>query len=387
MSAGEETRHSPGPEFGDERAIVDDSRVVDAYQPDEVSLVQLLNVLLRHRYRILGVTFGVAFLVVLVTLLLSRDYTASASFTPQVSEPSTSRLASLAGQFGVNIPTGESGQSPQLYADLLESREILKQVVVEPFEFWERESEDDSTRVQGTLVDLMEIMENKPPDVRRVEAIEWLREEAIRVSTDQQTGVVELEVTTKYAGLSFEITRRLVNLVNEFNLETRQSQAMAERTFVEERVGVARASLRSAEDQLKRFLQNNRDFSNSPELQFEYDRLQREVVMQQQVYTSLLEAYEQARIAEVRNTPVITVIEPPERPVRPDRRWLLLKALFGLILGGLLGVFLAFGREYVQRTREEGEEEIREFDELWGKTKEDLRTLGGRLRRTRTSST
>ena len=49
--------------------------------------------------------------------------------------------------------------------------------------------------------------------------------------------------------------------------------------------------------------------------------------------------YEQARIDEVRNTPVITVVEPPDLPTRPNPRRTVLKGLLGLIVGLLMGAF------------------------------------------------
>src|SRR3712207_7894583 len=55
---------------------------------------------------------------------------------------------------------------------------------------------------------------------------------------------------------------------------------------------------------LFRSYQRNRDYRNSPELTFQQERLSREVSRVQQLYGRLSEAYEQAKIEEVRDTPV-----------------------------------------------------------------------------------
>jgi uncharacterized protein involved in exopolysaccharide biosynthesis len=102
--------------------------------------------------------------------------------------------------------------------------------------------------------------------------------------------------------------RGSVELLNEFNLETRQSQALEEGRFVSARMAEAQEELREAEEALKTFLQQNRQFRNSPELVFEHDRLQRQVAMRQEIFTSLAQSHEQSRIDAVRDTPVITVI-------------------------------------------------------------------------------
>src|SRR5262249_435769 len=67
----------------------------------------------------------------------------------------------------------------------------------------------------------------------------------------------------------------------------------------------------------------------------------REVSMRQAVYTTLVQSYEAARIDEVRNTPVITVMEPPDVPAKADPRLALLKSLLAGIVGLGLGAFFA----------------------------------------------
>ncbi|MGH7701841.1 MAG: GNVR domain-containing protein, partial [Gemmatimonadales bacterium] len=142
-----------------------------------------------------------------------------------------------------------------------------------------------------------------------------------------------------------------------------------------------RADLREAEDRLQEFLQRNREFRNSPQLAFEYDRLQREVTMRQQVYTTLAQGYEQARIDEVRNTPLISIVEQPDLPVKPKSRRLILKTLLGLTLGGLLGLFLALWLDLVARDRVRSPEQFDRFSALRAETGRDLGSWGERLRR------
>ena len=114
----------------------------------------------------------------------------------------------------------------------------------------------------------------------------------------------------------------MLDLLDSFNLETRQPQAASERRFVEERLGQAKDELLDAEDRLLTFLNQNREFQNSSQLSFEHDRLLREVRLRQDVVTSLTESHEQARIEEVRNTPVITIVQAPELPALPtDEGW------------------------------------------------------------------
>lgn len=140
--------------------------------------------------------------------------------------------------------------------------------------------------------------------------------------------------------------------------------------------GDGRERLRKAGESLER----NRRYEGSPGLTFRYERLQRRVNLRQQVFTPLSKSYEQAKIDEVRNTPVITVVEPPELPARPDPWRLKLKGLLGLILGGIVGVFWAFGREMMATSGERDPDDYAEFARLKEETKEDVGGLWSRFR-------
>jgi uncharacterized protein involved in exopolysaccharide biosynthesis len=174
----------------------------------------------------------------------------------------------------------------------------------------------------------------------------------IQVTTSPQTGTVRVRVQTESAARSESIAVRLLELINRFNLESRQSQAAAERRFIEGRVAEARGDLNAAEARLRVFLEGNRAVGNSPQLMLQRDRLTREVTMKQALFTTLSEAYEQARIEEVRNLAVITVIERPFRPVQPDPRGLAGRVAVALFVGLVAAIFLALCREALRRSRD-----------------------------------
>ncbi len=158
-------------------------------------------------------------------------------------------------------------------------------------------------------------------------------------------------MASRWPSVSLAISTALVTGVNDFNQRTRQGQAAAERKFVEGRLAIAGSDLRTAEDRLEGFLRTNRQFASSPDLTFQRDRLQRDLSLKQQVFNSLTQSYEEVRIREVRDTPVITVIEPPAVPTLPQPRGRLLTVLIGLILGGFVGWIIALVSETIRLRR------------------------------------
>ena len=325
--------------------------------PEPPVVLPLANMLLRERRLLVRLPLTLAVLVVCVGLVLPRSYTAVASFAPQSAGGSLSSLTGLAAQFGIAVPTDDAANSPDFYAELLRSAQLLRAMVETSYVYL-----NGADTVRGTLVQVYDISEATPERSREV-AVKRLGQH-MQVSTALKTGVVTVAVEAPAADLAEQLVRSALDLVNAFNLRTRQTRATAERQFVESRVEEAQRDLREAENRLQAFLTTNRTFENSPQLQFQHDRLQRDVGTRQDVYTKLVQAYEQARIDEVRNTPVITIIEVPIRPVRPDSRRLLLKGMLALFIGGFLATLTALFRQLLVRTGDESPDQYAEFVQL-----------------------
>ena len=350
------------------RSFVDGSGDVSEMSgesPYGVTVLSLVNIALRYRHIVGGCGLGLALLVGVWTLTRPRLWTSSSAFMAQ-SRRSQANLAGIAEQLGLVASLAGGEESPAFYADLLEGRTILSAVAAG------RYSPGPDTSNGLAFADLFAIR-NSDPVKRNDLAIRRLQE-MVSTSIVQRTGVVRVSVRTPFASASQQINSRLLELLNTFNLETRQSQASAERRFIEQREGEAQAALRQAEDQLQTFLASNRDFRNSARLTFEQDRLAREVAMRQSVYTSLAEALEHARIEEVRDTPAITVLQQPEQPVRPDSRGLIAKVLLAGFAGGLLGLFLAAVDAYLATSRNTDPVTYKRFATLWFEFKREVRS-------------
>jgi uncharacterized protein involved in exopolysaccharide biosynthesis len=344
---------------------------------EEISLLELANVLLKRWKLVAGLPLAAAIVAAAVSLLLPAKYTATAAFIPEAESGGLklpSGLAGLAAQFGVSVPAG-AGTSPALYAQIFKSRTLRDEVLQARFPDPRTEAPADS----ATLLDLLDVEGESLPE--RLEAGRKVLDDAVSVRVDNETSMVTLSVETRYPELSASVANLFIELVNRFNLETRQSNARERRRFIEERLSEAETELRAAEEALKTFLERNRQWQGSPQLRFEHDRLERQVSLKQAVYTTLSQSYEEARIQEVNDTPVITVVDyavPPQEKSSPKRK---LNVILAFFLGGVLGVFGAFGREFVERARERDEAEFEEFTSRWAAIKAELRSLLMRRRR------
>src|SRR3989454_6172929 len=112
------------------------------------------------------------------------------------------------------------------------------------------------------------------------------------VAVDDRTGIVTLKIDDRDPYVASAVARALVDGLNRFNLQTRQSTSRATRIFLEHRKAEVQDELRQAENALRAFLQTNRRFSESPPLQLEQARLQRQLDLQQDVYRQLAQELE-----------------------------------------------------------------------------------------------
>jgi uncharacterized protein involved in exopolysaccharide biosynthesis len=324
--------------------------------PKAISAVSIFNVLLRYRVMIVVLALLSGFWAGLKSVTSAKHFTTEAMFMPKGAR-GQSQLSGLAAQFGVNINAGDASQSPQMYTDLLEMTALLWPVAMREYRVT-----TDSGVITANLQKLYRVKPDRP-EVMKKKKVEALQG-AVKGTVMPKTGVIFLTVSTGSPELSLQIARNLLEQVNIFNLSKRQEQAAAERAFAERQVAEKRAELRQAETELENFLESNRLYRQSPQLTLEFGRLDRQVLMRNQIYTSLLSAYETARIEEVKDLPVINIIEPPELPIGPDRRGGVKKTAIGLLVGFAVACMIAFVRDRMARNREAQTDDFVEFAEL-----------------------
>jgi len=282
-----------------------------------------------------AIALGIAF-------VLPSRYAVSVSFISaeaDATNPATGGLTALASRFGIG-PSAQA-QSPEFYTSLLATRSIVDPVLL-----------DTIRTSQGQLTSLLDFLHVKGDSLseRLERGAKKLVETATTTSVDDQTGIVTLLVELRDSRVAADVAMRLVARLDSFNLVTRQSEARARAQFLEVRLGSAQRDLARAEDSLRSFYERNRRIADSPALQFEEGRLKRVVDLRQQVFLTLNQEYEQARIDQVRDTPVLTILQPaivPTKRAWPKRG---VSAVAGFIAGVLLAGALTAWREITSQS-------------------------------------
>jgi uncharacterized protein involved in exopolysaccharide biosynthesis len=364
------------------------------YAEDEVSLLDILLVIARHKQLILRTVLVFTVLGVAYALLASEEYTSTAKVVREAQEDMPSGLsgglAALQG-FGINIGGASSGLTPQAYTEILSSREVRLAVVRDTFYFVDEDTTttfvDYVDRPPGLVGTILKytiglpgtIMTALQGDQRTaVETQSGARvypteaeEEAIKTigdriasSVDQETGLMSVSVTAGEARLAAGLTESFLQHLTDRVSTIRTEKARRNLAFMEERFTEVGQELRTAEEELATFVDRNSGIQ-SARLETERERLQRQVSFKSELYQQLQAQVTQARIELQRSEPVITVVEEPVPPMERSAPKRTLIVVLSLILGGFLGVSAAFVSTFFDSTEDDAEgreklEEIRE---------------------------
>ena len=297
-----------------------------------------------QRWRtVVGVAAAVVALFALAAVVLPPTYRAEASFVSNAGDGAKlpaglSGMAGLAGMAsgaGLGALGGDPAESPAFYTQLIQSRELLSRVLLGRYPDHRTDAPGDSAR----LVEILELKGGANVARRLERGVELMRK-VVTFTADPRTNLVEIDVEMPDAQLSADVANRIVRHVSEFNREQRVSRARAKREFVESRYREAEVALRTAEARHRQFLVGNR-ILRSPQLVAEEEQLQRTVDLAEDLFRTLRRELETARIDEINNAPIVTVVDsavPPQRPRWPRPVPL---AVLALVSGGLLGVLVA----------------------------------------------
>jgi uncharacterized protein involved in exopolysaccharide biosynthesis len=307
---------------------------------DEISALKIAVPIVRRWPVIVWSALALGTFATALTFVVPARYTARTSFSPETQSNSISiskALSGLAGQLGMVLGAGGSeGPSPDYFTALAKSEAIAHPLLLS------RYTPDGKlgTAVGTPLLDLLDVKGDTR--ARRLENGVRKLNRMLRGEIDRKAGIVTIMVADRDPQRASAIANRVIELLNKYNVEQRRSRSRQQREFAGGRLAAAQSELRTAEERLQDFLSRNRRIKDSPLLLFEEKRLERAIEQKEELVAALAQSYEEARISEAGDIPVISVIDNAGVPTRRSFpvRWQFL--LGGLFLGGLVGLVLVF---------------------------------------------
>lgn len=155
-------------------------------------------------------------------------------------------------------------------------------------------------------------------------------------------------------------------LTQSITLETKKIELQQQQADLAAKYTSEHPAIREINAQLTALNKQISDLNNTlkrlPDLQRQYLQLYREVEVKTQLYTALLNSYQQLRIAkagEIGNVRIVDTAVEPVEPIKPRKLLVLLLAIF---VGGFLGTLLALFRNMLRTGVKDSTQIEREFD-------------------------
>jgi uncharacterized protein involved in exopolysaccharide biosynthesis len=306
---------------------------------EETSLFGFVNVVLKYRGMLVVLMLACGIFGAVKFVQTPQSYSTRIGINVASNEPAPDP-SGLISQLGL-VPASGSAEQVAFFSELLKSPPLLRDVANRQYTVTTKKG-----TLSGPLMRFYGFSGN--PQLHEKEMTDILSDN-LTLSASGRTGNIWIFVATPYPDLSQQVALNIIRLVDGYSRARKHAQASAEREFIQGRLAEAKQELSVAENAAVQFRVENRSFS-SPTLSMEDERLLRDVSMKQQLYTSLLQSYDRARIAEAKNLPSITLLEAPERPIKPEPSSAIALPLLGAIAGLLLGIVIAFIRERMAET-------------------------------------
>jgi|GEM_PF-651958 len=290
----------------------------------------LFEIVWPHRKRIAVITCGVTVVAIIIAFLaMHHTYIAQTTILPDVEIMNMAgklgglqQLASLAGVGGAIVSPS------QLYPDILLSERVLKEVI---YHKYRTESFPDE-------VNLIQFYKYDDEDsvYNYEQCLKDLRKAIITIDVDRKTTIITLTVTTREKQLSADIANQITVELDDYQRNFRRTNASEQRRFLEQRLTEVKEELTKSEEKLKDFREKNRRVEQSPQLMLEQGRLERDVELNSTLFIQLTSQYELAKLDEIKNTPVVQVLDagraPSEKSRQGKRRVMVLGAAFLTLL-------------------------------------------------------
>lgn len=261
--------------------------------------------------------------------------------------PAKKDLMQGLGQFqslALNLGINKANNDQDFYIpDVVKSRLIAAKVVNQEWinienegiylkDFWELEK-----------LKWYNIFSTKNDSVKNFEECLDRLDDYINVAEDRLTGLITIETSFEDPKISSDIANFIGKEVQNYIQKENSAQSTKEKIFISDRLLIVGTELEKSESEIKNFLERNRGYDDSPELSMVYSRLLREFESKNEVYSTLQQQLELARIEEVRMSPILHILDYAVQPIRkssPTRSlYLIVFYIFGIIISSSISIY------------------------------------------------
>ena len=313
---------------------------------DGIDSLTFLTPIIEKRRQIIAFVILTSLAVGVYAFLQPRRYKAELSVTPVVNNRASPALGGIAALAGATLQQGYQ-LTPARMVELIKSRRVLAGVGMSTV------SPNGNTTIIERVLD-EEYTRNDPEEVEK--HIERL----LTVVTNKETGTITVSVSHRDSALARLIALRTVDSASQIFVRTSKAQAQQLRVAQEARVDQTRQQLARAEEELREFNFSNRATPAYSQASVERARLQRNIMIAEQVYTQAATDQESAFARELEATPTVVVHDPLPDVLSKVRKRVVMKTAITLIVSLLLAcAWVMIAEIYRRRLAKQDDESVR----------------------------
>ena len=307
-----------------------------------IDFALVLKIIFVHnRIKLVSIMFLFAIIGVFMSYTFTNYYSSGISLFPAKNKISSlNQLQSIAMTAGVNLEQNDQNYN---ITDVAKSRRIAEKVLLNNWktidgdnktliEFWNLNEKSFISRV------LRKSFSNG--DLLNAGLKKYFK--LLKVNEDRRTGLINVSIEMESPSLAAEVANFIGTQIQIYIQKQNTAKAVKEKLFINDRLIIVKNELEVLEDNLKEFKERNRGYEVSPELFMIFTQKFREAEAKQQVYVTLQQQLELARINEVRQTPIINILDEAKAPInksRPNRTLILILSIFsGFLVGASISI-------------------------------------------------
>ncbi|MGA3286498.1 MAG: Wzz/FepE/Etk N-terminal domain-containing protein [Bacteroidota bacterium] len=281
--------------------------------------------------KIIAYSFGATLMVAIYVFFIPNIYTAETTILPELEK---NKMLGMISSLDLASATGLSlGETPvsKLYPLIIKSSRVLHEVIYTKYKTQEFTDSVDLIRFWKIAA--------KSEDENYEAALKILRNR-MDVTFDNKLGTLIFKVDMEEPKLAADVANCVTRQLDEYTRKKRKTGVILQREFIEKRLQEIKAALETAEDSLTSFRSKNRRITDSPELMIDQERLTRSVQINSTIFIELTKQVEIAKIEEIKNIPIINILDEARIPLvksYPHRLttilWFFVVALMTLSLG------------------------------------------------------
>ena len=166
---------------------------------------------------------------------------------------------------------------------------------------------------------------------------------------EEESGLIKIRVLMEEAQLASDISNYISNFLVQYIGTELKLKSTQYRQFLENRLVEVEQQLKSAESDLTSFRNSNPIAKDTPSLQNLRGQLTRNLEVEQQVYLTLRTQYEIARADELKEQPVLNILDvgfPSMNPYWPKN---LLIYVISLFVGFMVSIMILFSMDILSK--------------------------------------